>query len=200
MRIDTLRPRIVSSLTPFLLLTAGSLRAADAPKIEWKIHDTGRALPEVVTPPPSNAPDQPAKPPSDAIVLFDGADLSKWVGEDGGEAGWKVEDGVLTSAPPGGIQTREGYGDCQLHVEWRTLGVGHGNSGFFLMALYELQVYESFQYKEAIYADGQAAGIYGQFPPLVNACRDTKEWQTFDVVFHRPRFGMRTASSSGRPP
>jgi len=180
--------RIILILTSSLLLIAGCLSAADVAKIKWKIHDAERPLPKVVKPPQSNPQAQAEKPPSDALVLFDGKDLSKWVATDGGKVNWKVENGVLTSMPKGDIQTKEGFGDCQLHVEWRTLGKGHGNSGFYFMALYELQVYESFQYKETIYADGQAAAIYGQYPPLVNACRDTEQWQTFDVIFHRPHF------------
>lgn len=171
-----------------MLLITRALTAADTPTVEWAIHDTERPLPKVVDPSQSNPQAQPEKPPSDAIVLFDGKDLSKWVGKDGGEAKWEVENGVITSTPAGDIQTKQGFGDCQMHVEWRTLGEGHGNSGFYLMTLYELQVFESFHYKEKIYADGQAAAIYGQHPPLVNACRDTKQWQTFEVVFHRPRF------------
>lgn len=179
---------IILFLTFSLLLSSGTSPAADTPEVEWKIHDTERPLPKIVTPPQAHSQAQTEKPPSDAIVLFDGKDLSKWVGKDGGEARWQVENGVMTSTPTGDIQTKQEFGDCQLHVEWRTLGEGHGNSGFYLMGLYELQVFESFHYKKKIYADGQAGAIYGQHPPLVNACRDTMQWQTFDVVFHRPHF------------
>ena len=126
-------------------------------------------------------------PPSDAIVLFDGKDLSKW---DGGDK-WQVQDGYAIS---GGndIHTKQAFGDCQLHVEWATPekvegdGQGRGNSGVFLMGLYEVQVLDSYQNKT--YADGQAAAIYKQHPPLVNACRKPGEWQTYDIIFEAPRF------------
>jgi hypothetical protein len=129
-------------------------------------------------------------PPSDAVVLFDGKDLSKWDGADK----WEVKDGYAIS---GGndIQTKQGFGDCQLHVEWATPekvegdGQGRGNSGVFLMGLYEVQVLDSFNNKT--YFDGQAAAIYKQHPPLVNACRKPGEWQTYDIIFEAPRFDAK---------
>jgi hypothetical protein len=126
-------------------------------------------------------------PPSDAIRLFDGKDLSQW---DGGDK-WIVKDGCATSAVQS-IQTKQAFGDCQLHVEWASPekveghGQERGNSGVYLMGLYEVQVLDS--YKNPTYFDGQAAGIYKQHPPLVNVCRKPGEWQTYDILFEAPRF------------
>lgn len=143
--------------------------------------------PEVVTPGSGSAP------PSDAVVLFDGGDLSGWVHEDGSDARWVVEGGALTVAPgTGGIRTRRGFGDVQLHVEWRTpspaTGNGQepGNSGIFFMERYELQVLDS--HGNRTYANGQAGSIYKQHAPLVNASRPPGVWQSYDVVFTAPRF------------
>jgi hypothetical protein len=143
--------------------------------------------PGLVTPGQENAP------PSDAIVLFDGTDLSDWNHEDGREAEWTVEDGVMTVAPgTGSIRTRQGFGDVQLHIEWRTPaeivgeGQGRGNSGVFLMEEYEVQVLDS--YENRTYSNGQAGSIYKQHIPQVNASRPPGEWQSYDVVFTAPRF------------
>ena len=131
-------------------------------------------------------------PPADAIVLFDGKDLSKWKGEKGGEARWRVEDGVAIVNGTGSIATKEEFGDCQLHVEWATPaavkgeGQGRGNSGVYLQGRYEVQVLDS--YKNKTYYHGQAGAVYKQYAPLVNACRKPGEWQTYDIVYHAPRF------------
>lgn len=163
---------------------------ATVPTIPWPQHTMNRPQPPVVDPGPSPAP-VPA--PSDAIVLFDGHDLSKWRGSDGGPARWTVRDGYFEVAPgTGGISTAQGFGDCQLHVEWATPtpatgeGQERGNSGVFLMGRYEVQVLDS--YHNVTYPDGQAAAVFGQYPPLVNASRPPGEWQSFDIIFHRPRF------------
>lgn len=131
--------------------------------------------------------------PSDAIVLFDGKDLSKWKGKNGSEVKWKVENGILTVTPGSGeITTKESFGDCQLHIEWRAPSVvkgegqGRGNSGIFLMSQYELQILDN--YKNKTYSNGQAASIYKQHIPLANACRPPGEWQTYDVIFTAPEF------------
>jgi hypothetical protein len=144
-----------------------------------------RPRPPVVDPGPERPP---APPPSDAIVLFDGKDLSEWTG-----GNWQVKDGyVVVVARAGALVTRRAFGDVQLHVEWAAPdppsgdGQERGNSGVFLMSLYEIQVLDSYQH--VTYADGQAAAIYGQVPPLVNASRPPGAWQTYDIVFHRPRF------------
>lgn len=134
-----------------------------------------------------------ADPPSDAIILFDGKDASQWGDSAGRPIKWKVEDGALTVvARTGGIKTKQKFGDCQLHIEWRTPaevkgeGQGRGNSGIFLMERYELQVLDS--YVSKTYANGQAGSIYKQLPPMVNATRGPGEWQTYDVIFTAPRF------------
>ena len=135
--------------------------------------------------------------PSDAIVLFDGKDLSNWKSlRDGGEAKWAVRDGYMEVAGrTGDIATKQEFGDCQLHIEWATPSVvkgegqGRGNSGIFLMGHYELQVLDSFQNKT--YFHGQAGSIYKQHPPLVNASRKPGEWQTYDIIFQSPQFDFR---------
>ena len=131
-------------------------------------------------------------PPSDALVLFDGKDLSKWKTDKGGEARWVVEDGAATVNGTGSILTKEEFGDCQLHVEWATPSVvkgegqGRGNSGVYLQSRYEIQVLDS--YNNKTYYHGQAGGVYKQYAPLVNACRKPGEWQAYDIVYHAPRF------------
>jgi hypothetical protein len=144
--------------------------------------------------PPVVAPGQSGTPPSDAIVLFDGGDLSEWSAEDGSDAGWLVEGGTMTVVPgTGNIRSRRSFGDVQLHIEWRTPaevsgeGQGRGNSGVFLMERYELQVLDS--YDNRTYPNGQAGSIYKQHIPMVNASRGPGEWQSYDVVFTAPRFG-----------
>lgn len=156
----------------------------------WPIHSMDRPVPPVVAP-GAYVADSP--PPSDAIVLFDGHDLSQWRASDGGPAKWTVANGDFqVAAGTGAIQTAQGFGDCQLHIEWEAPAPPHGegqergNSGVFLMGLYEVQVLDS--YDNRTYADGQAAALFGQYPPLVNASRKPGEWQTYDIVFHRPRF------------
>jgi hypothetical protein len=175
-----------------LFLFMASVLQAQVPTIQRKIHDPNRPLPPVVDPENTSA-QAPGTPPSDASVLFDGKDLSKWMGEDGKPAQWKVENGYMEVAPgTGKISTKQGFGDCQLHVEFAEPTPPHGesqdrgNSGVFLQGLYEIQVLDSYQNKT--YADGQAAAVYGQYPPLVNASRPPGQWQTYDIVFHAPRF------------
>jgi hypothetical protein len=142
------------------------------------------------TEPPVVDPGPPGGPPSDAIVLFDGKDLSKW---DNAEK-WQIQDGYAIAAG-NDIRSKQGFGDCQLHVEWATPekiegeGQGRGNSGIFLMGLYEVQILDSYQNKT--YYDGQAAAIYKQHPPLVNACRKPGQWQTYDIIFEAPRFNKQ---------
>jgi 3-keto-disaccharide hydrolase len=161
---------------------------------KWKIHDPARPLPPVIDPGTASTQDSAGRAPSDAVVLFDGKDLSQWVQKkDGSPAKWKVESGYFEVVPKtGDLQTREAFGDCQLHVEFAEPSPAkgedqdRGNSGVFLQGLYETQVLDSYQNKT--YADGQAAAIYGQYPPLVNASRPPGQWQTYDIIFHAPRF------------
>ena len=153
------------------------------------------AAPGSDTPPPTGEPRvmDPGPPPSDAIVLFDGKDLSQWKCDDGGgPAKWEVKDGVATVNGTGGISTKQGFGDCQLHIEWATPaevkgdGQERGNSGVYLSSRYEIQVLDS--YNNKTYYNGQAGAIYSQYPPLVNASRKPGEWQVYDVIYHAPRF------------
>lgn len=131
-------------------------------------------------------------PPSDAIVLFDGKNLSEWVDKKGGPAKWSVEDGVMTVTHTGSIYTKREFGDFQLHVEWATPAKvvgdsqGRGNSGIIIQERYEVQVLDSFHNKT--YYDGQAGSVYKQHPPLVNVSRKPGEWQTYDIIYHAPRF------------
>lgn len=153
-----------------------------------------------------------AEPPSDAIILFDGSDLSKWESAPGyfpsiqgvpvylealqqsyDDAPWQVEDGILTVIPQSGnIKTKQAFGDMHLHIEWRTpaevesSGQGRGNSGVFLMGLYEIQVLDSWQ--NETYSNGQAGAIYKQHSPMVNASRKPGEWQSYDIFFEAPYF------------
>lgn len=157
----------------------------------WRAHDLTRPRPPVVAPGQAAVP---VPPPSDAVVLFDGSGVEAWRSRNGGPAGWVVRDGAMEAVPGAGyVYTRRGFGDVQLHIEWAapspTKGDGQdrGNSGVFLMGLYEVQVLDSWH--NDTYPDGQAASLYGQYPPLVNATRPPGRWQTYDIIFRRPRFG-----------
>jgi Domain of Unknown Function (DUF1080) len=182
---------IVSLAVPGFLVAQNPNPAPTDPS-SYPQHSRTRLAPVVVTPGPYLGP---VAPPSDAIVLFDGHSLSEWRSADTtkGAANWKVENGDIVIAPgTGDIATRRTFGDVQLHVEWaapnppRGEDQDRGNSGVFLMSTYEVQVLDS--YHAATYPDGQAAAIYGQYPPLVNAMRPPGEWQVYDIVFHRPHF------------
>jgi hypothetical protein len=171
------------------------------PGTSFHVHDPSRPRPTVITPGA-----QIGQPPSDAVVLFDGKDLSKWSAVQFGTASytqrdavapWKVENGYFEVVPgSGGIATREKFGDVQVHLEWAAPAsrAGHsqnrGNSGLFLMGLYEVQILDN--HNNPTYADGTAGAIYGQWPPLVNALRPAGEWQSYDVVFEAPRFQGNT--------
>lgn len=166
----------------------------DTPQLpgqKWKVHDAARKHPPKVTP---GMPLLQEAPPSDAIILFNGKDLSQWVdAKDGSAPRWKVENDYLEITPRGGrLATKEKFGDCQLHVEWMvpkgetSKGQDRGNSGVEIMGRYEIQVLESYQ--NMTYADGQAASIYGQWPPMVNATRPEGDWNVYDIFFEAPRF------------
>jgi len=183
-----------------LLLVATVLGVSGYAAMEirkYGVHDKERPRPPVITP-----AKRFGQPPSDAIILFDGEDTSEWESEKGGgKVKWKVENGYMEVVrKTGGIRTRKSFDNCQLHIEWCTPeGVGpeitdqkRSNSGVFFMDRYEVQVLDSYtddNYKtNRTYADGQAAAIYGQNPPLVNACRKPGEWQSYDINFLRPIF------------
>lgn len=143
--------------------------------------------------PPVITPGVGPLPPSDAIVLFDGSDLSQWQHEDGSAASWELDEGAVTVVGgTGTIETKRSFGDVQLHIEWRAPAVidgegqGRGNSGVFLQKLYEVQVLDSYQNRT--YANGQAASLYKQHMPLVNASRRPGEWQVYDIIFDAPKF------------
>ena len=168
----------------------------DTPQLpgqKWKVHDMERPRPVKVAP----APYVDQAPPADAIVLFDGRDLSQWTAQIRGgepqESKWKVENGYIEIVPrTGRLVTKEKFGDCQLHVEWLIPkgsvgnGQGIGNSGVELMTRYEVQVLESNEHQT--YADGGAGAIYGVWPPLVNPSRPMGEWNVYDIAFEAPRF------------
>ena len=153
------------------------------PVIGKKIHDTSRPLPKIVPPMSLESLAASRQAPPDAVVLFDGTSLDQWQG-----GSWLIKDGVMDTQQ-GNLMTKQSFGDCHLHIEWRVPDAdSHGNSGVYLMNLYEVQIYNSHNNHAPIYADGQAASIYGQYPPLVNACREPGEWEVFDITFHRPHF------------
>lgn len=187
-----------------LVPAAEKAKAKEAPFTPggvWRAHDTNRPRPAVVIPPLPSTQTQAGKPPSDAIVLFDGKDLSQWRRvamrakdkADASEApGWKVENGYMEIAPKtGAIQSKAKFGDCQIHIEWAApvpatgKGQGRGNSGIFIEGHPEIQVLDS--YENDTYPDGQAGGIYGLHPPLVNPTRPPGEWQAYDIIYLTPR-------------
>jgi len=168
-----------------MIVTLALMAMSQATPQQWPQHSMDRPRPAVVNPGP---------PPSDAIVLFDGKDLSQWRADaDSSAAKWTVRDGYVEVKPgTGTMASARGFGDVQLHIEWATPAVAkgegqeRGNSGIFLMGIYELQVLDSYQ--NDTYPDGQAGAVYGQNPPLVNPTKGPGQWQAYDVVFHRPRF------------
>jgi 3-keto-disaccharide hydrolase len=158
---------------------------------EWKVHDRNRPAPKVVTP-----GETPSDPPSDAIVLFDGKNLSQWIQGKDRPPRWKVENGYMEVVPKtGSIFTKQSFGDCQLHIEWASPAAatgsdqGRGNSGIKFMGQYEVQVLDTYKKTNETYTDGQAGAVYGQYPPLVNVCKAPGQWQTYDIVFRRPILG-----------
>ena len=162
------------------------------PGTKWHVHDNERPQPEVITPGTFSTQEAPGKPPSDAIVLFDGTNLDKW--RSGDEAAkWDLVDGAMQVKPKSGeLTSRDEFGDCQLHIEWSAPNPptgnsqGRGNSGLFMMNRYEIQILDN--YNNPTYADGTASAIYGQTPPQVNAIRPPGEWNVYDVIWQGPRF------------
>ena len=161
------------------------------PGSPYRVHDGTRPQPRVVTPGCCGLP------PSDARVLFDGTGLDEWVGREGGPVEWRLSSGTLEVVPgAGSIRTKAEFGSCQLHVEFRSPhvvkgeGQGRGNSGIFLMERYEVQVLDCHQ--NPTYADGLTGALYGQCPPLVNACRKPGEWSAYDILWEAPAFEGET--------
>jgi len=176
-----------------VVTTTRALDTAEEELQKWGPNDRNRPEPPIITPGTESTQAVPGRPPSDAIVLFNGHDLSNWEEVKGGPAKWTVGKGYFATVPHSGdIQTKAAFGDCQLHVEWATPNPPHGvdqdrgNSGVYIQTLYEIQVLDS--YNNVTYADGEAAAVYGQYPPLVNAARKPGVWQMYDIVFHGPRF------------
>lgn len=190
-------PVTLRHVAALLLLTGAALlprsAVAQGGSARFKVHDFERPRPRVVTPGRDSG-----APPSDAIVLFDGRALDEWRTDSGAPARWVLRDGYMQTVPGAGAVTSvRPFGDMQLHIEWATpspavgSGQDRGNSGVIIMGRYEVQVLDS--YENTTYADGQAASLYGQHPPLVNASRPPGEWQSYDIVFRRPRW-----SNSGK--
>jgi hypothetical protein len=184
-------------LERFLLIATLSILpkiAPAQPSPDWIEHDRARPLPTVIKPAVPSAGQTAGKAPSDAVVLFDGKDLSAWSSLDGKPTQWINRDGYMECVKGSGyVRTLQNFGDCQLHIEWATPtpaegeGQGRGNSGvFFGLDRYEVQVLDS--YGNRTYSDGSAGSIYGQYPPLVNASLPPGEWQTYDIVYTAPRF------------
>ena len=174
-----------------MLLRPSLCRAQQQPpRGDPKLTEVWEPVPRVITPGLGTAP------PSDSIVLFSGDDLSGWQHLDGSPAKWTIAEGAFTlRRGTGDIRTKRAFGDCQLHVEWRTPakvegeGQERGNSGVFLMGRYEVQVLDS--YSNPTYSNGQAASIYKQYIPLVNASRPPGEWQSYDIFFRAPQFAEK---------
>ncbi len=192
---DSIRHAFVFSIAA-LLSAASGLRAAEGytdtpmqPDGKWHVHDPNRPKAPIITPGKSYSDLAPA--PSDAVLLFDGKDFSKWKGEKG-DVKWKIESGYMETTSTGRIRTTDEFGDFQLHLEFATPSVvkgngqGRGNNGVNIYGRYEIQVLDSFN--NETYADGQCAAIYGQTPPLVNASRGPGEWQTYDIIWESPRW------------
>jgi hypothetical protein len=181
-----------------LALTAaavGPVFYGDAPDDHhpWAVHDRNRPQPPVVTPGTGSTQEQPGKPPSDAIVLFDGTDLSQWEADTPNPepTKWVIRDGAMECVPGSGyIRTKRTFGDMQLHIEWaapaKVVGndQGRGNSGVFLMGIMEIQVLDN--YDNPTYADGTAGAVYDVMPPMANALRPPGQFQSYDIVFRRP--------------
>ena len=183
-------------IAAFLLFGSISASLLAQQKGDPKATEFYTPVPKVVTP-GNNAADAP----SDAIVLFNGKDLSNWVNGKGEPAKWKLENDAMTvEKGTGNIKTKQAFGNCQLHIEWRCPaevsgeGQERGNSGIFMMGRYELQVLDS--YNNRTFSNGQAGSIYKQYIPLVNACRPPGEWQSFDIIFTAPVFNQDGALQS----
>lgn len=172
-----------------------SLGYQDTPIIPgstYHVHDGERPQPKVVAPGTLSSQEKAGTPPADAVILFNGSSLSGWEGN-GGEAKWKLDGDAMTVVPgTGNIRTKEQFGDCHLHVEFASPSVvkgdgqGRGNSGVFLMGRYEIQVLDC--YNNPTYPDGTTGAIYGQYPPLANACNPPGAWNVYDIIWEGPRF------------
>ncbi len=190
---------VVQPTEPARLPNFGSTSTEMIPGQPWRVHDSRRPKPVRVTPGELSTYDKPGTAPSDAIVLFDGEDLSNWaqIGSEGPEdlrvPQWKVEDGYFEVVPrTGTMRTIDSFGSCQLHIEWQSPAKvrgdsqNRGNSGIKIMQVFEVQVLDSFNNRT--YADGYAGSMYGQYPPMVNATREPGQWQVYDIIFEAPKY------------
>ncbi|HWD93240.1 MAG TPA: DUF1080 domain-containing protein [Verrucomicrobiae bacterium] len=172
--------------------TDGFTNTPIIPGTQWHVHDPNRPQSPVVVPGTFSTEEKPGTPPSDAIVLFDGTDLSQWQDQKGEPANWRIKDGELIESPRGDIVTKKEFGDIQLHLEFsaplpaKGESQGRGNSGIYFMGKYEVQILDS--YKNPTYADGAVGALYGQHPPLAIVARPPGEWSVYDIVFHPPHF------------
>ena len=196
--VSTTGRRIFQALAACLLAGACCILVHAAQKIDgftstpmqpggkWHVHDPNRPQPAVVTPGTPSTQETPGKAPSDAVVLFDGKDLSNFK-----PSKWKVQDGYV-QVTGGQLTSKQEFRDVQVHVEWlaskeiKGSGQKRGNSGVFLMGKYEIQVLDC--YKNQTYPDGMTGSVYGQTPPQVNACRPQEVWQSYDIIFTAPEF------------
>jgi hypothetical protein len=177
------------------------LHAPLLPGTPWQVHDLRRPQPLIVTPDPRACMSSAARP-SDAVSIFDGTEKSGFKEDRPGL--WRLEDGnlIASGTQADHLATRESFGDVQVHLEFATPNppVGdwqfRGNSGIFMMGMYEIQILDS--YRNPTYADGQSGALYGQVPPLVNASQPPGVWQCFDIVFSAPRFGAPGVAEPAR--
>ena len=174
------------SILSCLLFSVSTMHSQDI--TDPKETEVWEPEPTVVKPGTTNS-----APPSDAIVLFDGSNGAQWTHEDGSDIKWTIANGIITVLPgTGPIMTKESFGDCQLHIEWsspeepKRVGQDKRKSGIFFQEKYEIQVLNSFENRT--YSNGQAGSIYKQNPPLVNAMRQPTQWNTYDIIFHAPKF------------
>lgn len=205
-----------STVCGLMVLVAGSICAIEPvtipnPVIKEKIYDPKRPYPKVVAPKPAGELAAFAKAPEGAVVLFDGTGFDHWAGLGNGnvfavkqelftddwldkaakEPRWKTVDGAMEVTRTSHLVTKESFGDIQLHLEWRVSGKDQGNSGVYIMTRYELAILDSYENRIKKGADRSCGAIFGQYPPLVNACRPPGEWQSYDVTWTRPRFNAK---------
>lgn len=178
--------RLKMAAVGLVALLSGYAVSAQSPNDKWLPNDMDRPMPQAITFSSKGVP-------SDAKVLFDGSNLDAWVGRGGTAPKWLVKDGAVEVVPgSGSITTKQSFGDAQIHVEWmepnppKGSGQNKGNSGVIIMGVYEIQVLDDIANKT--YADGISGSVYGQYPPLVDAAKNPGEWQSYDILFRRPRF------------
>jgi len=192
---------LLLSLTILLAISCGTKKKmvdSNATKTKTTQKITDPKLTEVWKPEPNEVLFTKSNVPSDAIVLFGGESADEWKHENGDPVQWIVKDNTMTVKPGAGqIETKKLFGDCQLHIEWRSpeeptkKGQGKGNSGVFLQGKYEVQILNS--YRNRTYSNGQATSIYKQHIPLVNATKPTGEWNVYDIIYHQPRIHRSTS-------